>query len=64
MSEEKLFTQTELNDIIGERIGRLKEKYRTVNVDRDITKELRKEIDTLRHTVEELKHIVQEMRGE
>ena len=64
MSEEKLFTQTELNDIIGERIGRLKQKYQTAKVDRDVTKELRKEIDTLRHTVEELKHIVLEMKGE
>ena len=64
MSEEKLFSQEELNDIIGERIGRLKEKYRTVNVDRDVTKELRKEIDSLRFAVEELKHIVEEMRGE
>jgi hypothetical protein len=64
MSDEKLFTQAELNDIIGERIGRLKEKYRTVKINRDVTDELRKEIDTLRHTVEELKHIVQEMKGE
>lgn len=64
MSEEKLFTQEELNDIIGERIGRLKEKYRTVNVNRDVTAELRKEIDSLRFAVEELKHIVLEMKGE
>ena len=64
MSEEKLFTQTELNEIIGERIGRLKEKYQTVKVDRNVTKELRKEIDSLRFAVEELKHIVEEMRGE
>lgn len=64
MTSEKMFTQADLNNIIGERIGRLKEKRRSANVDRNVTVELRKEVNSLRFAVEELKHIVEELKGE
>ena len=63
-STEKIFTQEEVDRIISERMERLKTKLGTANVQREVTGELRQEIDSLRYAVQELKHLVEELKGE